>query len=129
MMANNKFIIDVSMKSLYYTQMNFQKKVISKYGYKDKSSEDILELPVDDVEIAQYHLTAMSEEFGELIKSDKRWKNYRNSHYDKSNKLEELADCFITLTNIALFSGITYDELTNAIFEKIDQNTKRIEEE
>lgn len=126
MADSNKFVIDIAMKSLYYQQKDFQKKVIENIGYYEGSSEDLQELPVDNIEACKYHMLALLEEAGELVKSDKRWKNYRNKKYDKVNKLEELADCFITLTNIALFSGITYDELTKAIFDKIDKNNKRL---
>ena len=128
-MADNKFIIDVSMKSLYYTQMNFQKKLISKYGYKSKSSENILELPVDDVEIAQYHLIAMSEELGELVKADKRWKTHRNERYEPDEKLDEIADVFITAMNIAIHSGFTADEIEEAISNKIKENYERLKVE
>ena len=73
-------------------------------------------------------MLALMEETGELVKSDKRWKNYRNTHYDKSNKLEELSDCFITLFNIAMYSGISSEELELALTKKMDENIERIRE-
>lgn len=105
-------------------QVAFQKEVIEKFGYNAK----VENIPEDNVEVAKYHMLALMEETGELVKSDKRWKNYRNTHYDKSNKLEELSDCFITLFNIAMYSGISAEELELALTKKMDENIKRIRE-
>ena len=105
-------------------QVAFQKEVNEKFGYNAK----VEDIPEDNVEVAKYHMLALMEETGELVKSDKRWKNYRNTHYDKSNKLEELSDCFITLFNIAMYSGISAEELELALTKKMDENIKRIRE-
>lgn len=115
-----------SLMGFYNTQMNFQMNVINKYGYEGVSSEDIKSLPIDNVSIAKYHMLALMEEVGELVKSDKRWKNFRNTHYDKDNKLEEISDCFITLLNICLYSGISSEELADAIVKKMMHNDERI---
>ena len=105
-------------------QVAFQKEVNKKYGYGVK----VENIPEDNVDVAKYHMLALMEETGELVKSDKRWKNYRNTHYDKSNKLEELSDCFITLFNVAMYSGISAEELELALIKKMDENIKRIRE-
>ena len=105
-------------------QVAFQKEVNEKFGYNAK----VESIPEDNVEVAKYHMLALMEETGELVKSDKRWKNYRNTHYDKSNKLEELSDCFITLFNVAMYSGISAEELELALTKKMDENIKRIRE-
>ena len=105
-------------------QVAFQKEVNEKFGYNAK----VENIPEDNVEVAKYHMLALMEETGELVKSDKRWKNYRNTHYDKSNKLEELSDCFITLFNIAMYSGISAEELELALTKKMDENYNRIRE-
>ena len=105
-------------------QVAFQKEVNEKFGYNAK----VENIPEDNVEVAKYHMLALMEETGELVKSDKRWKNYRNTHYDKSNKLEELSDCFITLFNIAMYSGISAEELELALTKKMDENIERIRE-
>ena len=105
-------------------QVAFQKEVNEKFGYNAK----VENIPEDNVDVAKYHMLALMEETGELVKSDKRWKNYRNTHYDKSNKLEELSDCFITLFNIAMYSGISDEELELALTKKMDENIKRIRE-
>lgn len=105
-------------------QVNFQKEVNENFGYGVK----VERIPEDNIEIAKYHMLALMEEVGELIKSDKRWKNYRNTHFDKDNKLEELSDCFITLFNIAMYSGISAEELEIALTKKMDENVERIKE-
>lgn len=105
-------------------QVAFQKEVNERFGYNAK----VENIPEDNVEVAKYHMLALMEETGELVKSDKRWKNYRNTHYDKSNKLEELSDCFITLFNVAMYSGISAEELELALTKKMDENIKRIRE-
>lgn len=109
---------------LFNSQIEFQKLVLQEKPYNVQ--DEIKELPCDSVQIASYHLQAMAEEFGELVKSDKRWKNYRNTHYDIENKLEELADCFITLMNIAMYSNIDAETFYCKIKEKILTNTERL---
>ena len=105
-------------------QVAFQKEVNKKFGYGVK----VENIPEDNVDVAKYHMLALMEETGELVKSDKRWKNYRNTNYDKSNKLEELSDCFITLFNVAMYSSISAEELELALTKKMDENIKRIRE-
>lgn len=105
-------------------QINFQKELVNRIGY----SVNVEEIPEDNVELCKYHMLALMEETGELVKSDKRWKNYRNTHFDKDNKLKELSDCFITLFNVAMYSGISAEELELALTKKMDENVKRIRE-
>ena len=112
------------LTDFFNDQVAFQKEVNEKFGYNAK----VENIPEDNIEIGKYHMLALMEETGELVKSDKRWKNYRNTHYDKSNKLEELSDCFITLFNIAMYSGISAEELELALTKKMDENIKRIRE-
>jgi NTP pyrophosphatase (non-canonical NTP hydrolase) len=83
--------------------------------------------PQDNVKWFSYHIQAIQEEIGEVLKADKRWKTHRNAHYDKANKLEELADLFITAINIALFSGFGHQEIEQAIINKINENTQKYE--
>ena len=113
-----------SFTDFFNDQVAFQKEVNEKFGYNAK----VENIPEDNVEGAKYHMLALMEETGELVKSDKRWKNYRNTNYDKSNKLEELSDCFITLFNIAMYSGISAEELELALNNKMAENMKRIGE-
>ena len=62
-----------------------------------------------------------------MLESDKRWKNFRNEKYDKAGKLEEIADCFIVLMNVAMFSGFGACELYDAIADKIATVERRID--
>ena len=66
-------------------------------------------------------------EIGEVLDADKRWKSHRNDKYDKNAKLEELADCFVVLMNIAMFSGFDGDDLANAIQQKLGVVSDRLE--
>jgi len=100
---------------LFESQKLFQQEVMSR---RDQS----VDLPRDDVAWFNYHITAMTEELGELLKADKRWKTHRNAAYDRNNKVEELADVFITAINIAMFSGIADEEMFKAIVDKINEN-------
>lgn len=113
-----------SFADFYNDQIAFQNEVVEKIGY----GIEVKSIPEDNVEIAKYHMLALIEETGELVKSDKRWKNYRNKHFDKANKLEELSDCFITLFNVAMFSGISAEELELSLSNKMAENAKRIGE-
>ena len=113
-----------TLEECYDEQVKFQKEVAKKYGY----NVDVKNIPEDNIEVAKYHMLALLEEAGELVKSDKRWKNYRNTYYDKQNKLEELSDCIITLFNVAMFSGISGKELAEALETKMNENIKRIRE-
>lgn len=105
-----------SFQYLFNQQGEFQHKVTG------------LTTPVDNVRWFQYHMTAMSEELGEVLKADKRWKTHRNAFHDPANKLEELADVFVTAINLALFSGIDADTMVEAIRAKISENTRKFEE-
>lgn len=113
-----------SFADFFNDQVVFQKEVNEKFGY----GVSVKNIPEDNVEVAKYHMLALMEETGELVKSDKRWKNYRNKHFDKANKLEELSDCFITLFNVAMFSGISAEELEFSLSNKMAENAKRIRE-
>lgn len=45
----------------------------------------------------------------------------------KQEKAEEIADCFIVLMNIAMFSGFSSEELVETISKKIEVVKERIE--
>ena len=66
-------------------------------------------------------------EIGEVLEADKRWKSFRNDKYDKDAKADEIADCFIVLMNIAMFSGMSASELYDTISAKIDIVSERIQ--
>ena len=87
------------------------------------------EVPIDNTRMASYHVQQLVSEIGEVLSSDKRWKNMRNNHNCPENKLEEIADCIIVGINIAMYSGLTGEQLEEAIFKKIDTVADRVAEE
>jgi len=103
------------LDNLFNTQLGFQKNITGE-----------AHLPKDSIEWASYHLLALQEEVGEVLKADKRWKTHRNEHYDPENKLEELADVFITTMNIAIFSGFSSQDVYNEIIRKIAENNEKL---
>lgn len=115
-----------TFKSLFESQTSFQNIVLERGLYDQFKSKGTLAAPIDDIKLASYHIQQLMSEIGEVLDADKRWKNYRNQKYDKDNKLEEIADCFIVLMNVAMFSGFNGDELVKAITTKINENMKRI---
>jgi NTP pyrophosphatase (non-canonical NTP hydrolase) len=85
-----------------------------------------LSLPEDDNTWFMYHMNAMQEELGEVLKADKRWKTHRNAHFDPENKLEELADVFITAMNLVIFSGVKPSEFYAAVGTKLADNAAKL---
>ena len=116
---------DTSFKQIYDTQMSNQEMMLrcNKYdSFSDKCKGDgkYAKLPHDDVRLASYNIQQLMSEVGEVLDADKRWKNFRNEKYDRESKLEEIADCFIVLMNISMFSGFSGQEVASAILKKID---------
>lgn len=85
-------------------------------------------LPADSTQWYSYHMLAMIEELGEVLKADKRWKTHRNTRYIPDEKLEEIADIFITLINICIFSDVDSRQLLRTVNSKIDKNIERLNE-
>lgn len=110
---------DVTLKELFLQQMNNQDLLIAKgvygFGWTEKPV-----LPFDDVIIANNQMLHLVSEIGEVLEADKRWKSFRNDKYDPTAKAEELADCFIILMNITMFSGVGCDEFIKAVMDKIE---------
>lgn len=109
-------------ETIYNEQIKFQNKVIEKVPY----DFEVAKLPEDNVKGFSFHTQQLVSEIGEVLSADKRWKNFRNEKLDKENKKEEIADCFIVLMNVAIFSGLSANELEEAIIKKIEENTKRV---
>ena len=82
--------------------------------------------PGDNLEQFCYHINAMVEELGEVMKADKRWKTHRNARYEREEKLDEIADVFITAMNISIHSGFSAEDIENAIESKIKENYARL---
>ena len=106
-----------SFKKLFTSQVDFQKLITGD-----------LTLPRDNIANFSYHVQAMVEEMGEVMKADKRWKTHRNTRYVPEEKLDEIADVFITAMNIAIHSGFTAEQVEEAIQLKISDNVRRWEE-
>lgn len=112
----------INFEDLYETQTMFQEEVKKAAPYEF----EVGTLPEDNIKGFSFHMQQLMSEVGEVLAADKRWKNYRNSKFDKNNKLEELADCFIVLMNVCIFSGFTAQDLISAIVRKVHKNAERI---
>ena len=106
----------IKFETLYASQVAFQEMVTGDT------------LPRDNLHNFSYHVQAMVEELGEVMKADKRWKTHRNTRYVPEEKLDEIADVFITAMNIAIHSGFSASEVSEAIQLKIVDNNRRWEE-
>ena len=113
----------INFSDLYEKQKEFQKIVLAKRHGCQPEDVKIEE----DLEWFKYHCLAMVEEMGEVVKADKRWKTHRNERYVIDEKLDEIADVFITTMNIAMFSGFDGDDLANAIQQKLGVVSDRLE--
>jgi NTP pyrophosphatase (non-canonical NTP hydrolase) len=111
-----------NFNDIYNRQIEFQQLLLQKGVYNKQS----MSLPKDSPDLSSYHIQQLISEVGEVLSADKRWKSYRNEHIDMSNKKEEIADCFIVLMNIALFSNMNADELFDTIVKKQNVNFERV---
>ena len=116
----------VSFQNLFNRQKANQIRMLQAGMYDSFKSESTKTIPVDDVKLMSYHVQQLMSEIGEVLSADKRWKNFRNVVYDADGKLEEIADCFIVLMNIAMFSGFDDEQIANAIKNKISEVGQRI---
>lgn len=117
-----------SFHNMFLKQAENQRNMFEKGMYNGFSDNDgkFTELPVDDPKLSSYHIQQLVSEIGEVLEADKRWKNFRNDAYDKDAKLDEIADCFIVLMNIAMFSGFDSVDIYDAICNKIEEVSIRI---
>ena len=124
---NGKTTNAITLQQLFNTQLITQDKLIHKGVYDRYKDEHTVTVPVDDVGLASYHVQQLMSEIGEVLDADKRWKNFRNQKYNENAKLEEIADCFIVLMNVALFSGFDGNDVERAIKDKLDIVANRID--
>ena len=120
------------LDELFERQGEIQREMFKQGMYagfvSDSVSDDIVisGLPVDLPTLSSYHIQHLISEIGEVLDADKRWKNFRADKYDKDAKVEELADCFIVLMNICMFSDINAGELELAITDKLETVKNRV---
>lgn len=116
----------VTFQDLFNIQKINQSKMLQDGMYDAFKSEGTTIIPVDDVKLMSYHVQQLMSEIGEVLDADKRWKNFRNQKYDENAKLEEIADCFIVMMNIAMFSGFDGFQIFEAIKKKMNEVSERI---
>ena len=109
---------------LYDDQVKIQSRMADN-GMYDGIDRHLV-IPQDIPSLASYHVQQLVSEIGEVLEADKRWKNFRNDKYDRDAKLDEIADCFIVLMNISMFSGFSASELFTAIKVKQHIVMKRV---
>lgn len=123
---NGKTTNRLTFNYLFNKQKANQSKMLEDGLYDMFKSKGTHSIPVDDVKLMSYHIQQLMSEIGEILGADKRWKNFRNTKYDENNKLEEIADCFIVLMNVAMFSGFDGSQLADAINKKLNEVSERI---
>lgn len=116
----------ITFQDLFNRQKANQNKMLQDGMYDNFKNESTTTIPVDDVKLMSYHVQQLMSEIGEILDADKRWKNFRNQKYDEQAKLEEIADCFIVMMNVAMFSGFDGSQLANAIENKLNKVSERI---
>lgn len=115
-----------TLKELFDYQQHTQERMLSMGMYGNYLDFDV-KLPIDSPRLSSYHVQQLMSEIGEVLDADKRWKNFRNDKYDKNAKAEELADCFIVLMNICMFSGLSAEEFEKILCEKLNTVTQRLD--
>lgn len=114
MIKDKDFSVCPAMSTLFAKQVTFQKLLGNK-------------VPIDAPSQMSEHLLGLLTEAGEVLHADERWKtNGRCHYYDREEKVEELADCFIYLINACIYSDVTSFEIMNAIRDKITKNIERL---
>lgn len=104
-----------AMGTLYAMQREFQELLKGRAIFDVDSPQDMAE-----------SVLGLLGEAGEVLQADQRWKrNGRSQHFDRREKIEEIADCFIFLLNICIYSGVSSFELMNAVKDKIKKNKER----
>jgi NTP pyrophosphatase (non-canonical NTP hydrolase) len=117
---------DNTFKAVYDEQVAYQNEIVQRSIYTGFEN-NVGNIPGDYPKLFTYHIQHLMSEIGEVLASDKRWKTFRNAKYNRDSKKQEIADCFIVLMNIAIFSGISAEELEEAICNKIKNNYRRIQ--
>lgn len=120
-MMSGKMIKKLNAFDELFEMQRYTQQMLIDNGLYDsycKGTEGMV-LPVDSVALSSYHIQQLVSEIGEVLDADKRWKNFRNCKYEPDAKLEEIADVFIVLMNVAMFSGFNSKQLHDAIESKL----------
>lgn len=123
-----------SLEELFEVQGENQRQMFKNGMYDGFVSSELSDeiattgLPIDSPALSSYHIQHLMSEIGEVLDADKRWKNFRNEKYDKAAKVDELADCFIVLMNICMYSDIDANEFEAAVLSKLETVKNRIEQ-
>ena len=105
-----------ALSELFQKQLEFQQLI----------KQDKFEGYVDDPEEMSKSILGLIGESGEVLQADQRWKsNGRNTYFDREEKIAEIADCFIFLLNVCIYSDVTAFDIANAVDDKININRKR----
>lgn len=105
-----------ALSELFQKQLEFQQLI----------KQDKFEGYVDDPEEMSKSILGLICEAGEVLQADQRWKsNGRNTYFDRDEKIVEIADCFIFLLNVCIYSDVTAFDIANAVDEKININRQR----
>lgn len=121
-----------SLEELFEVQGEIQREMHKQGMYAGFVSSELSDeiamtgLPIDSPTLSSYHIQHLISEIGEVLDADKRWKNFRNEKYDKNAKVDELADCFIVLMNICMYSDIDAIDFEAAILAKLEIVKRRI---
>lgn len=122
------YVYPETFSNFFNQQLFNQQKLLDDGAYDGFTVlPDGTELPVDDPRLCSYHVQQLISEVGEVLEADKRWKNFRNDKNDTTNKLEEIADCFIVVMNLAIFSGFDAYDVEQAVYKKLQVVSERIQ--
>ena len=88
-------------------------------------------LKKDDIIKVYGHATAAIIELCEMLQCDTRWKksitgSKKSPITNNDDFKEEWADAFIYLVNVAIYKGLTVDEIKNAVKTKQEINFARM---
>ncbi len=108
----------VSMNCLYsiFNEQTNQQQILSN-----------LTLPCDIEDNFFYNVLLMFEEIGEILHTDRRYRReaYRaTNNYNEREKISELADLFLIILNLIIYSGYELDTFLDIVQRKQTENLK-----
>ena len=85
------------------------------------------EVPSDNPDKFMEQICLLGEEVGEVLQNDKRYRTVRDNKYDRDEKLKELADVYIVVMNLFMWSGFDAKTAADAINDRMQYNVDRID--